>query len=132
MLFPDAAQRILPFPIRSFDRQRGLEFSLERSFRRVFGQDLMSRSIYNLRPDAAHLAELTELGISDFAHAGYAWESRQLLAIVSTFSTHPLLLGTTRVCSLKLANLLIIERYRSATVPFFTHEVVPSRRLMTT
>jgi len=54
MLFPDAAQQILPFPINSFDRQRGLEFSIERSFRRIFGQDLMSGSIYNLRPDATH------------------------------------------------------------------------------
>lgn len=52
MLFPDAAQQALPFPIASFDRQLGLEFSLERSFRRVFGQDLMSQSIYNLRPNA--------------------------------------------------------------------------------
>jgi hypothetical protein len=54
MLFPDAAQQILPFPIDSFDRQRGLEFSIERSFRRVFGQDLMSQSIYSLRPDTAN------------------------------------------------------------------------------
>ncbi len=53
MLFPDALQRILPFPIDSFDRQRGLQFSLERSFRRVFGQDLMSQSIYNLQPTSA-------------------------------------------------------------------------------
>jgi hypothetical protein len=44
----------------------------------------------------------------------------------------PLLLGATKVCSLKHANLLIIERDRSTTVPLFTHEVEPSRRLMTT
>ncbi|WP_461330327.1 hypothetical protein [Bradyrhizobium liaoningense] len=56
MLFPDFAQQFLPFPVESFDRQMGLEFSLERSFRRVFGQDLLSRSIYNLRPDDAHPA----------------------------------------------------------------------------
>jgi len=33
-----------------------LEYSIERSFRRVFGQDLMSTSIYNLRPDETNPA----------------------------------------------------------------------------
>jgi hypothetical protein len=47
-------------------------------------------------------------------------------------NTHPLLLGTTRVCPLKLGDLLIIERDRSTTVPFFTDKVEPGRRLMTT
>lgn len=56
MLFPDAVQQIIPFPINSFDRQRGLEYSIERSFQRVFGKDLMSASIYNLRPDATNAA----------------------------------------------------------------------------
>lgn len=56
MLFPDALQRILPYPINAFDRQLGLEYSIERSFRRVFDHDLMSASIYDLRPGAANYA----------------------------------------------------------------------------
>ena len=39
---------------------------------------------------------------------------------------------TTRVCPLKLGDLLIIEREGSTTVPFFTDEVEPGRELMTT
>jgi hypothetical protein len=50
LLFPDALQQILPFPVFAFDRQLGLEFSLEQSFRRVFGKDLLSGSIYALQP----------------------------------------------------------------------------------
>jgi hypothetical protein len=50
-LFPDAFQRILPFPVFAFDRQLGLELSLERSFRRVFGEDVMAHSIYNIQAD---------------------------------------------------------------------------------
>ncbi|MBY5645535.1 patatin-like phospholipase family protein [Rhizobium leguminosarum] len=56
MLFSDAVQQIIPYPIDSFDRQRGLEYSIERAFRRVFSEDLMSMSIYNLRPDVTNPA----------------------------------------------------------------------------
>lgn len=56
MLFSDAFQQILPFPVHSFDRQLGLEFSLEQSFRRIFGRDLMVHSLYNLQPSAAKIS----------------------------------------------------------------------------
>src|SRR2546425_2201250 len=49
----------------------------------------------------------------------------------SPVHTHPLHLGTTSVCPLKLADLLIIEWDRRTAMPLFTHEVEPSRRLMT-
>ncbi|MEY9459693.1 hypothetical protein ABH973_000106 [Bradyrhizobium ottawaense] len=54
MLFPDMLQRFLPFPVYRFDRQLGLELSLERSFRRVFGSDVLARPIYNLEPSPSH------------------------------------------------------------------------------
>src|SRR2546422_10640380 len=43
-----------------------------------------------------------------------------------------LLLDATSVRPLKLADLLVIERDRSAPVPLFAHEVEPGRRLMAT
>ncbi|WP_210327857.1 hypothetical protein [Mesorhizobium silamurunense] len=45
MLSTDALQQVLPFPVNSFDRQLGLESSLERSFDRVFKSDVFSRSL---------------------------------------------------------------------------------------
>ena len=53
-LFPDMLQRFLPFSVDSFDRQLGLEWSLESSFRRVFGADLLVHSLYDYRPSAAN------------------------------------------------------------------------------
>ena len=43
-----------------------------------------------------------------------------------------LLLGATRVCTLKLGNLLIIQRYRSTPVRPFANKVVLRSRQMTT
>ena len=43
-------QRLLPFPIDAFDRQRGLEWSLEESFYRIFGQDRLTRPLYGFTP----------------------------------------------------------------------------------
>jgi hypothetical protein len=43
-------QQIWPIPVTNFDRQLGLEFSLERSFRRVFGKDLLSEPLYGFVP----------------------------------------------------------------------------------
>ena len=50
MLTGDAFQQILPFPIGNFDRQLGLEFSLERSFRHEFKSDGLSEPLYRLVP----------------------------------------------------------------------------------
>lgn len=52
-LFPDMLQRFLPFEVDAFDRQLGLEWSLETSFLRVFGADLLARPIYDFRPSVA-------------------------------------------------------------------------------
>jgi hypothetical protein len=52
-LFPDMLQRFLPFAVDTFDRQRGLEWSLESSFERVFGSDLLTVSLYDFRPSIA-------------------------------------------------------------------------------
>lgn len=52
MLSTDAMQQPLPFPIDSFDRQLGLELSLERSFDRVFKSDVFAQSLYQLVPTA--------------------------------------------------------------------------------
>jgi hypothetical protein len=50
MLTGDAFQQAIPFPITNFDRQLGLEFSLERSFSRVFGRDVLSEPLYQFAP----------------------------------------------------------------------------------
>jgi hypothetical protein len=50
MLTGDAFQQLLPAPIANFDRQLGLEFSLERSFHRVFENDGLSEPLYRLVP----------------------------------------------------------------------------------
>lgn len=52
MLTGDAFQQALPFSVTNFDRQLGLEFSLERSFLRVFGNDVLSEPLYGLAPSA--------------------------------------------------------------------------------
>lgn len=50
MLTGDAFQQLLPVPITNFDRQLGLEFSLERAFQRVFKNDGLSEPLYRLIP----------------------------------------------------------------------------------
>jgi hypothetical protein len=50
MLTGDTFQQLLPFAITNFDRQLGLEFSLERSFHRVFKSDGLSEPLYRLVP----------------------------------------------------------------------------------
>jgi predicted acylesterase/phospholipase RssA len=50
MISTDAIQQLLPFPVDRFDRQLGLEWSFERSFRRVFDSGVFSESLYQLRP----------------------------------------------------------------------------------
>ncbi|OKO72127.1 hypothetical protein [Bradyrhizobium sp. NAS96.2] len=50
MLTGDAFQQALPFSITNFDRQLGLEFSLERSFLRVFKKDVLSEPLYGFAP----------------------------------------------------------------------------------
>jgi predicted acylesterase/phospholipase RssA len=50
MFSTDALQQLLPFPVNAFDRQLGLESSLERSFRRIFDSSVFLESIYQLRP----------------------------------------------------------------------------------
>jgi hypothetical protein len=50
LLFPEAVQHILPYPVAAFDRQLGLEYSLERSFLRAFGIDLLADPLYALMP----------------------------------------------------------------------------------
>jgi hypothetical protein len=52
MLTGDAFQQAIPFPITNFDRQLGLEFSLERSFSRVFGKDILSEPLYQFGSSA--------------------------------------------------------------------------------
>ncbi|MEA3061336.1 MAG: hypothetical protein QOJ94_1117 [Sphingomonadales bacterium] len=56
MLFPDFLQRVLPFPIDAFDRQRGFERSLELSFKREFGRDTLAESFRGFGPSAANPA----------------------------------------------------------------------------
>lgn len=51
MLTGDAFQQALPFPVTNFDRQLGFEFSLERSFLRVFGKDILSEPLYGFAPN---------------------------------------------------------------------------------
>src|ERR1700730_162615 len=50
MLTSDAFHQLLPFPLANFDRQLGLEFSLERSFQRVFENNGLSEPLYGLIP----------------------------------------------------------------------------------
>lgn len=47
LLFPDAFQRFLPFPVPAWDRARTLEASVEDSFQTVVGTDFMKRSLYS-------------------------------------------------------------------------------------
>lgn len=74
-LFPDALQRILPLPIRSFDRARALEYALEDGWRRAntgckgCDPDRMSDPVFSLyasgepRPPVPHLfLNTTEAG----------------------------------------------------------------------
>ena len=46
LLFPDAFQRFLPFPVPAWDRARTLELSIETSFETTVGTDFMKRSLY--------------------------------------------------------------------------------------
>lgn len=53
MYFPDFLQRFLPLPIDAFDRQRGLELSLEEAFRREFGSDLLAMPFSRFKPSSS-------------------------------------------------------------------------------
>lgn len=53
MYFPDFLQRFLPVPIDAFDRQRGLELSLEEAFSREFGIDLLALPFSQLQPSSS-------------------------------------------------------------------------------
>jgi hypothetical protein len=46
-LFPDFAQRLIPFPIPQFDRARALEASFEEAWRQVTGNDQFAQSFLN-------------------------------------------------------------------------------------
>ncbi|CAN7511314.1 patatin-like phospholipase family protein [Mesorhizobium caraganae] len=48
--FTEIFQQFWPVPVPAFDRQLGLEWSLERSFARVFGEDVLSNPLYGLVP----------------------------------------------------------------------------------
>jgi hypothetical protein len=52
MLFLETVQQFLPFPISRFDRQLGLEYSLEKSFLETFGKDTLAEPLYALMPSA--------------------------------------------------------------------------------
>lgn len=52
LLFPDTLQRFIPYPISAFDRQLGLEFSLENAFEDAFGEATLSEPFYGLAPSA--------------------------------------------------------------------------------
>ncbi|MDB5535538.1 MAG: hypothetical protein JWQ65_413 [Devosia sp.] len=49
-LFTEIFQQFWPVPVPGFDRQLGLEWSLERSFHREFGQDVLSEPLYEIVP----------------------------------------------------------------------------------
>jgi predicted acylesterase/phospholipase RssA len=51
-LFADVAQRAVPAPIESFDRQRALESSVADGFSRAFGAEGLKGPFHALRPDA--------------------------------------------------------------------------------
>lgn len=52
LLFPDALQRFLPFPVPAWDRARTLEETVERSFKAQLRSDFMERSVYSYwKPD---------------------------------------------------------------------------------
>jgi hypothetical protein len=52
LLYPDALQRLLPFPVGPWDRARTLERTVEKSFSSVVPTDFMERSIFGYwRPD---------------------------------------------------------------------------------
>jgi Patatin-like phospholipase len=53
LLLVETVQQFLPFPVPSFDRQLGLEYSLEKSFLRAFGTDLLAEPLYALMPSKA-------------------------------------------------------------------------------
>ncbi len=48
MLYPDLVQRILPFPVASFDRSRALETSWEKSWYSRFGNERFERAFHEL------------------------------------------------------------------------------------
>lgn len=50
MLFPDTLQRFLPFPVNAFDRQLGLEYSLESAFEAEFSAPTLSSPFYSIAP----------------------------------------------------------------------------------
>ena len=50
MLYPDLAQRFIPFPIPYFDRGRALEMAWEKAWRDSMGNDRFSRSFVDLWP----------------------------------------------------------------------------------
>jgi Patatin-like phospholipase len=52
LLFVETVQQFLPFPISRFDRQLGIEYSLERSFLETFGKDTLAEPLYALMPSA--------------------------------------------------------------------------------
>jgi predicted acylesterase/phospholipase RssA len=52
LLFPDTLQRFVPYPIDAFDRQLGLEFSLENAFEDAFGAETLSEPFYGVAPSA--------------------------------------------------------------------------------
>jgi hypothetical protein len=52
MLLAEPFQQVWPHPVANFDRQLGLEWSLERSFLHVFGRDTLSEPLYALKHTA--------------------------------------------------------------------------------
>jgi hypothetical protein len=74
LLFVETVQQFLPFPISRFDRQLGLEYSLERSFLETFGKDTLAEPLYALMPseDTPNLPYL-------FLNATRARDGRRLI-----------------------------------------------------
>ncbi|MGJ4952482.1 patatin-like phospholipase family protein [Bradyrhizobium sp. HKCCYLS20291] len=84
LLFVETVQQFLPFPISRFDRQLGLEYSLERSFLETFGKDTLAEPLYALRPskDTPSLPNL-------FLNATRARDGRRLIMSPSFVKAFP-------------------------------------------